>query len=314
MRKLWLTFTAMLLCSIVSFAQTPLTQANFVSAITANPSGSFILTEDINLGNLGDKTTSIIEGTFSGTFNGKGKTITYQASFIGTTAEGNYSLFDSVSGTIDSLNVQANVTLSGTANNMDVGLICGALSGTIEYCNASGNINSTVNAANDGGSDAGLIVGESAGIVRYSTGTGNVVGVGYAGGLIGQMKGNASVLACSFAGSVTANNPSNTSMPNLGSFAGGICGYASDDSSLEFCAADADINGIKVASGISSTKKESWFFVTIPAGSPNVENSYASGNVNGTPINDNTMTNSSGTTTPNYYEGEMSAQQIVNAL
>ncbi|MEE0267640.1 MAG: T9SS type A sorting domain-containing protein [Bacteroidales bacterium] len=314
MRKLWLTFTAMLLCSIASFAQTPLTQANFVSAITENPSGSFILTEDINLGDLGERTASIIEGTFSGTFNGKGKTITYQASFIGTTAEGNYSLFDSVSGTIDSLNVQANVTLSGTANNMDVGLICGALSGTIEYCNASGNINSTVNAANGGGSDAGLIVGESAGIVRYSTGTGNVVGVGYAGGLIGQMKGNASVLACSFAGSVTANNPSNTSLSNLGSFAGGICGYASDDSSLEFCAADADINGIKVASGISSTKKESWFIVTFPAGSPDVENSYAAGNVNGTPINDNTMTNSSGTTTPNYYEGEMELDQIVFAL
>jgi hypothetical protein len=319
MRKLWLTFTAMLLCSIASFAQTEIWTPEDFKAIPNNATGSYILKADIDLGDLGTLTEAVIPN-FKGTFDGAGHTITYNASFSGTDhvsawSDGTaFGLFGIVNGsysstaTIKYLNVQGTVTLSGTESNMDVSLLCGRLGnyGVIEYCNAIGDINSTVNSESGGGSDAGLLVGQSSGIVRYCIGKGNVVGVGYAGGLIGQMKSSASVLACSFTGSVTANNPKTTTGPIYGSFAGGICGFASDNSSLEFCAVDANVNGIKVTSGIASTS-------TSP-GSPDVENSYATGNVNGNAVHDTTMTNSNGTTIPTYYEGEMIADSIVAKL
>lgn len=314
MKKVFLSLVAVLLCGL-TFAQEEITQENFVSALTANSSGSYILTEDINLGDLGTLNASIIP-SFSGTFDGNGYTISYSAGFDGATQDGSYSLFGSVSGTIDSLNVNANVTLGGSSEAMDVALLCAKLTatGVIQFCNVSGSVNSTV-APGFGGSNAGLIVGQSAGTVKYCMGSGNVVGVGYVGGLIGEMQGSASVLGSSFTGSVTANNPADDTFRNTGSFAGGICGFASDDATLDFCLADASVDGIKVSSGIASTSTPYLGFIG-DAGTPDVKNSYASGEVNGNAINSSTITNSDGITTNNHYEGEegMSAQAIVNAL
>lgn len=208
MRKLFLTFTAMLLCSIASFAQTEISTREQFLAIQAN--GNYILTADIDLGDFGDITSAIIP-IFYGTFDGDGHTITYQASFIGTTEDGNYALFGLVAGgTLENINVNADVTISGTKNDMQVALLCGKFTnqietssgsnpvrysytysydGVIRNCNVNGNINSTVSSSNGGGTDAGLLVGESQGRIEYCNGVGNVRGLGYVGGLIGQMSG-----------------------------------------------------------------------------------------------------------------------------
>ena len=259
MKKVFLSLVAVLLCG-VTFAQTTISigdtaafkKIGKVAEYPAN--GNYILTADLDLGDLGTLNTSIIP-TFSGTFDGNGKTIKYQAAFQGVEGTLDYSLFGSVSGKIENLNVNASVSLGGTVNNMNVALICGSLtsSGVIEKCNVSRDVNSEVVPNGRGGSDAGLIVGECAGTVRYCKGEGNVAGVGYVGGLIGQMTGSASVLGCSFSGSVNAASPSNSSGTRYGSFAGGICGFASDNSTLNFCLADASVDGIKVSSGIAST-------------------------------------------------------------
>lgn len=223
MKKLFLTFTAMLLCSIASFAQFGVgtgtqddpylisTKAQF-EAIAQQPNGAsgtyFKQTADIDLGAYENRTSSIIP-TFRGTYDGDGKTITYQASFNGTTNDGNYALFGLVEGgTLENINVNADVTISGTANNMQVALLCGKLTnnqtetsagseptiysysysyGIIRNCNVNGNINSTVSAEGGGGTDAGLLVGESQGQIKYCNGNGNVRGLGYVGGLVGQM-------------------------------------------------------------------------------------------------------------------------------
>ena len=101
MKKVFLSLVAVLLCGIASFAQTQLTTANFVSAITEDPSGSFILTENINLGDLGEIEGSAIIPSFSGTLDGgdDNYTITYQASFKVTGDDQNFGLFGSVAGT-----------------------------------------------------------------------------------------------------------------------------------------------------------------------------------------------------------------------
>ena len=321
MRKLWLTFTAMLLCSIASFAQTAISTKEQFLAIQAN--GNYILTADINLGDFGEREASIIS-SFSGTFNGDGHTITYQASFKKNTTgnwweSSDHSLFGSVSGTIKNLNVNANVTLSGTANNMNVALICGTLkeSGVIEYCNASGNVNSTVNPTVGGGSDAGLIVGQSAGIVRYCTGSGNVVGAGYVGGLIGQMKRENTrsesprIMACSFVGAVTAVSPTQVDLEDgYGSFAGGICGHADNLSIISFCVADGTITSGWVSSGIVSVNPSN--------GTATVTYTSADGEIIVTEIGNTVSSNTTNSTqqnnTGNYYGQNPSAQGIVDAL
>ncbi|MBQ5872535.1 MAG: T9SS type A sorting domain-containing protein [Bacteroidales bacterium] len=330
MRKLWLTFTAMLLCSIASFAQTEIwTAQGFIDSV--GTSGNYKLMADINLGDFGARTASI-KSSFSGTFDGNGKTITYQASFSGSTI--NYALFGSVDGArsgwassatystavIKNLNVNANVSLSGNNNNMNVALLCGSLGahGVIENCNVSGEIISTVSPTGGGGSDAGLLIGQSAGTVKYCIASGNVTGVGYAGGLIGQMTGSASVLACSFTGSVTANYPDSRLSANYeqyGNFAGGICGHASDNTNISFCTVNGSVNRSNTDDGDAEGLISSAASGNASGGGADVANCYGSGTVDGNTIDaDNDLADNSGTIGVLYYKGEMDPDQIVEAL
>lgn len=343
MRKLFLTFTAMLLCSIASFAQFGggtgtknypylISDSTHFKAIAQQSNGAsgkyFKQTADIDLGDRGTIEDAIISTEFKGTYDGDDYTITYQAHFNGTTEDGDYGLFSTVSGTIKNLNVNANVTMSGTENDMQVALLCGYLksSGIVEFCNVSGNINSTVQADNNGGTDAGLIIGQCEGILRYSTGIGNVTGVGYVGGLVGQLgkyvvwdSTQGEILGCSFVGSVVANDPKDASSVYKGSFAGGICGFAHKGTTINLCYVNADITSEKQTNGVASTNGRS---ILVANGTPTVTNNYAEGTVNGQPVGAGNITNSTGNTSYNYYPGgstqnggtEMNSQAIADAL
>ena len=159
MRKLFLTFVASLLCSIVSFAQTEIwTAQDFINSV--GTSGNYKLMADINLGVLEN---AAIKSSFSGTFDGNGHTITYQAQF--STSSPNIGLFGSVSGTIKNLTLNASVTISdGGTNWVNVGLLCGTLTGTLENCHATNcNINSVIATSNGHGISVGLLVGKMSG-------------------------------------------------------------------------------------------------------------------------------------------------------
>ncbi|MEE1142511.1 MAG: fibronectin type III domain-containing protein [Bacteroidales bacterium] len=314
-KKHLLSFLAIVMLSFSAFAQTPIsTKAQFLAM---QPGGNYIQTADIDLGDLGARTQAIIQ-TFTGTYDGNGFQITYQATFEGNTNNTCYGLFGTVGGTIRNLTLVADATFSGTGNDMQVGLLCGRLSagGVISFCNVYGNLNSTIYASEGGGSDAGLIIGESLGRLEYSSGEGTVVGVGYVGGLIGNMQGGTTI-GCKFIGSVTANNPQNSDGNSQGSFGGGIVGYADDDAVIKLCYVDATIIAEKQCSGIASTSvASSFFWWDTPAGNPDVTYSYGQGTVNGTTIGNDDLTNSS-TTTGNYSGPASNCagnQNIVNQL
>ncbi len=153
-------------------------------AISSNLSACYIQIADIDLGDLGtlQANKAIITGDFSGTYDGNGKSISYSVKFVGNTTYSSYGLFEKVSGTIKNLRItSSSAMLTGTAGDLNVGLICGLLlsDGVITDCHVTGDINSTVNPGGGSGSDAGLIAGQSLGKIKYSSGTGNVVGVGY---------------------------------------------------------------------------------------------------------------------------------------
>ena len=278
--------------------------------IKNNVNGNYVQKAPIDLGSIGDTSDAIIGTEFKGTYDGGGFTITYSASFDGTTTTGDYGLFSTVSGTIKNLNVNADITLGGSAVAMNVALLCGYLKegGNIMFCNVSGNVNSTVNAELGGGSDAGLICGESKGNISYCTGIGNVVGVGYAGGLVGQLSSPALVKGCSFIGSVTAIPCAWQGPSTWGSFAGGICGFANSGTTIDLCYVKADVVADKQSHGAASTNTAEWWellFGISQSGTPTVTNNYCEGTVNGEIVSsDNDITNSAGEVSGNYYGGQ----------
>ena len=332
-----LLFLALVMLSFNAFSQTQpqgdgtennpylISKKAHFEAIAQQQNGAsgkyFKQTADIDLGNIGETENAIVSTEFKGIYDGGGFTITYSASFLGTTTTGDYGLFSTVSGTIKNLNVNANVTLGGSAVAMNVALLCGYLteSGNIMFCNVSGNVNSTVNAELGGGSDAGLIAGESKGTITYCNASGNVVGVGYAGGVVGQLTSPAVVRGCAFTGSVTALACARQTFSTWGSFAGGICGFANSGTTIDLCYSNADIVAGKQSHGAVSTNTATWWEVltgiVLGSSTPTVTNNYCAGTVNGEDLDSSDyITNSAGEVIGNYYEGQMSAQQIADAL
>ena len=345
MRKLFLTFVMALLCNVVSFAQSDIIQISSAedflkigtnSSYPAN--GSYQQTADIDLGTF-TQNDAIIP-TFSGTYDGNGYSITYQANFTATNSDVKLGLFGTVTGTIKNLKLaNCSMTCSMTAegaNNtfVGIGLLCGYLDGSsnavsITDCNViNGTINSTISTANwYARVTTGLIAGKvKNGIIKYSSATGSVTGCGYVGGLIGQTE-NGDVVGSSFVGSASATFDSGNWWADLGSnaagtgrgpYVGGIIGFADNYSSINLCYVKADIEveetildlwwfgewDMYAGSGLGSTTNDG-IDRGDQTGTPLVTNSYAEGTINGEPIeNKGDLTNSANTNNGNnYYEG-----------
>ncbi|MCI7572361.1 MAG: fibronectin type III domain-containing protein [Bacteroidales bacterium] len=272
---------------------------------TGYPSdGDYIQTANIDLGDKGTMYTPIIS-TFSGTYDGGGYTISYKATFAGSSHDyyhtaGDYGLFGYVSrGTLKNMSVSGEVLMtaaSGKPNDMNVALLCGHTNNyaTIDHCNVVGSVSTYINAGNGGGADAALMIGQADNntTVQYSTGSGNVVGVGWVGGLIGSC-GSGTIKACTFSGQVEAIQPDKNTPDQVtvgyGGFAGGIVGMAGatgDNVSsagstvtINLCYVNADITAGQVASGIAS--------VAVGAGTATVKNSCAEGTLTGNTTNGN---------------------------
>ena len=297
----------------VSFAVSAQTTININSAedflkigVDANyPSdGNYIQTANIDLGDKGTMYTPIIT-TFSGMYDGNGYSISYKATFAGSSHEyyhtaGDYGLFGYVSGgTLKNMSVSGEVLMraaSGKPNDMNVALLCGHTNNyaTIDHCNVVGSVSTYINAGNGGGADAALMIGQADNntTVQYSTGSGNVVGVGWVGGLIGSC-GSGTIKACTFSGQVEAIQPSGNTDGQVtvgyGGFAGGIVGMAGKTGdnvssagstvTINLCYVNADITAGQVASGIAS--------VAVGAGTATVTNSCAEGTLTGNTTNGN---------------------------
>ena len=303
MRKLFLTFVTALLCSIVSFAQDTIqiSSAEDFLKIGKDPNypvnRPYKQTADINLGTYHATDNNFIIESFSGNFNGDNHTITYQGSFTSTRDGETIGLFETVSGTIQNLNLNADITVSGTNAQVKVGLLCGELanSGTIKFCDVTGNVNSTAKSGSTGNASTGLIIGNNFGDLQYCTGHGNVTGVGYVGGLVGSMgniiencpnRSTPSIKGCYFTGNVTANNSSSLNWASdyiqVQSYGGGICGTMRAPAVIELCVAEAIIVVGQNAAGITTTTIGNGLFGTGNCGT--AQNNYATGTINGNQI------------------------------
>ena len=304
MKKHFLSFLTLILLSISAFAQTEIsTKAQFLAM---QPGGNYIQTANIDLGNF-EQTTAIIQN-FSGTYDGGGYTITYNATFTANTNDVALGLFGTVRGQIKNLNI-ANSSLTVTGNTTsNIGLLCGYLNETsalITNCHiTTGTINST-NFTTDlyARVSTGLLVGYvNNSTVKYCSASGSVSAFGYAGGLIGKAV-EAKILGCSFTGRVSAVYDEDNIMGSIGgsilgtgrgAYAGGIVGNADNDTEINLCYVNANITADDEANGIASGNKKP--ILGGATASPDVTNCYGQGTVDGQPITNNNLTNSSGST------------------
>lgn len=304
--------------------------------------GNYIQTANIDLGDKETITSSIINVDFSGTYDGRGYTISYKATFAGTGHNnnngihtgGDYGLFRCVKGggTLKNMNINGEVLMtasSGKPDNMNVALLCGhSENATIDHCNVAGSVSTYINAKNGGGADAALLIGQADNTeIKYCSGSGNVVGVGWVGGLIGSCPAG-TIKACTFSGQVEAIQPDGNTDPEVskgyGGFAGGIVGMAGKTGdninstvstvTINLCYVNAVITAGQVASGIAS--------VAVGVGTATVTNSCAEGTLTGNTTNSripqgtaaSDITNSTTLTPNNTHNTHVSNNKPVDVL
>ena len=177
--------------------------------ISADPGASYVITNDIVL------ETALPEFDLSGTLDGNGHSINYDAS-------SGKSLFSSVSGTVTDLNVRKE-------KSADNAILAKTVTGTIERCSVVGTVKSSEGAA---GGIAGTLSGGKI-INCYSDA--NVSGSAQSGGGIAGTAANASIASSYVSGKVSGSGSEvgavvgkaeNTSVTS--------CYYDKSNTSLEF--------------------------------------------------------------------------------
>ena len=212
--------------------------------------GNYILTADIDLGGSAEKPWNPI-GTFTGTFDGAGHTISGLYIAGDSSADGNdqgLSLFSYLSsgGTIENLTVKGDIYPENSGR--PVGGVAGKCSGgTISNCTSGVNINGetgatvggvvgnaevgstidnclytgTINVIHIGGNTMGMggVVGQASGCtISNCENAGTVKSNIWKGGIVGRNNGGAQVLNCRNSGIVASNDQA------AGAGSGGVVG------------------------------------------------------------------------------------------
>jgi hypothetical protein len=196
---------------------------------------NYIMVKNINLATTGGFSTSLIQNTFTGSFNGNG----YTLSDLSINSTGNAGLFEQLgTAKISNLNLESfHITSSG----LRVGLLAGSIQIQI---NQEGFYDAEITNINVSNSSIEGTNTNSAVIDNVNT----IVGEGRVGGLIGLVS-MAHLKMSSI--SLSAVNVSGTGSFGRG-FTGGMIGQISDDSevSLSNISMDGSVKGIDTVGGL----------------------------------------------------------------
>lgn len=258
---------------------------NCGATLTTTCSEDFKLIEDINLNGITWEGIGAGSNSFSGEFDGNGKTI---SNLVVSGQPDSVGLFgNTISAQIKNLILEVNINNNG--NNQGGGLLSTASGGTIDNvaisgsltnCNMScGGMIGRINGANiinsnsrvniSGTSLVGGLVGNSDnGTISNSYALGDVVGTSSVGGLLGNGGKNSGTYSNVFAkGRVEGQNS-----------VGGLIGTITKSLTLSTCHATGDVFGTKDGSGYSNVGGLVGRIVTT-TGNVVVSNCYASGDV-----------------------------------
>ncbi len=210
--------------------------------------GSYVLTEDIDLGDEENPWKSIGKGgkSFTGTFDGAGHTISglyLNSNSIDTYRDQGLGLFTMVGegGTVKNLTVKGEI--DGTNAGVGIGGIVGRNDGgTISNCTSSVDITGSVD------SNVGGIVGSSeSGTIENCCNTGSI---NVTCSSAGSMTGIGGIVGATNNGTVkTCENTGNVTVKGNADGTGGIVGYAVGGSKVSNCRNSGSINGNKSKTG-----------------------------------------------------------------
>ena len=203
------------------------------------------LTDDIDLTGIDWTPISTFYNSYTGTFDGNGKTIT------GLTVTGS-DQYAGLFGFIGSGGTVKNVVLEGVQITSDnslggVGGVAGySWGGNIENCSVSGSVSGT-------NSYAGGVVGcQSGGSITGCSSSATVKGVNDAGGVAGSTNSGATLTGCYATGNVTLESSGSDNY-----FAGGVVGDNGASSTLQACYATGSVtcsgSGTIYAGGVTGS-------------------------------------------------------------
>ena len=233
-----------------AFADTPITNQTELQAIGANVDsrgGNYVVTESFEVVDPFAEGNTYVTGTFTGTFDGGGFTISGLTKPLFEVIDGDES--SPVATHISDLTLEA-----ATDGVSGEGILAiQALSGTvIDDVHVTGDV--------EGDNYVGGLVGYSEGAITNSSATGNVSGIDNVGGLAGLSDGTIS------------NSYATGTVDGTEDYVGGLVGYSSGD--IQFSYSTGVVEGDNYVGGLVGSTG------TIPNDSV-ITNSYASGNVTG---------------------------------
>lgn len=294
--------------------------ADFLDKIGADMSGSFILTQDIDMSELGTLGDAAITGIFQGQLDGNGhsvKNLTIDGTIYNNWYIGLFAQLDGAAAVIKNLSVE-NTNIQANGSDF-VGTIAGYLTNgaTVTNTYSSGNItghyyvggivgrsassnitNSYSSTSIDGQEVGGGVLGYSAGsTISNSYSTGNVnINNSYAGGLVGQAA-TTTIQNSYSTGDVSANN----------GVAGGLIGQANNNTQI--------INSYATGNIFANMQRAGGLVGWLGANSV-ITNSYATGNASSNGMNVGGLVGykGGGTVQNSYSTGSVSGTSAVGGL
>ena len=167
--------------------------------------------------------------SYTGTFDGKGHTITG----LTVTGSNEYAgLFGYIGsgGTVKNVKLE-DVQITSDNQYANVGGVAGYSRGNIENCSVSGSVSSNYSAG-------GVVAQQFGNSITKCSSSATVKGTGEVGGVAGKTDNSATLTACYATGNVTFERAS-----TINTFAGGVVGFNGTGSILTACYATGNVTG-----------------------------------------------------------------------
>lgn len=175
------------------------------------------------------------QNPYTGTFDGKGHTITG----LTVTGSNEYAgLFGYIGsgGTVKNVKLE-DVQIATTNSYGYAGGVAGYSRGTIENCSVSGSVSSNYSAG-------GVVAQQFGNSITGCSSSATVKGTGEVGGVAGKTDNSATLTACYATGNVTFERAS-----TINTFAGGVVGFNGTGSILTACYATGNVTGTGTGTG-----------------------------------------------------------------
>jgi len=245
-------------------AHTITSAADFVSKISANLGGNFILSSNIDMSSRGILSDALITGNFTGSLDGNGYKISNLT--INSTGKTGVGIFKSLSGSAQVKDLELyNININAGTNTGQIGALAGGMFGSVQISNIKAT-SITIRGGAESMDIGGLVGVMAGGEISNSTADVTLDGARHVGGLVGLAIGSSSIKNSSTSGQV---NITQSYAADNDRRAGGLVGIIAGSAIVDSSSSSANVyNKYSYAGGIAG----------LIATNARVTNTYATGN------------------------------------